>query len=126
MNIDFVLKAYLEELESEGFKNSEIIKDKIENEISISLPWTQEVWKDSGVPITKYFRRCRDWLNLKLSEGTEIAGVKYFGSQSGCHMFDFYLNGTWYSAQKLAAVEMLAVLGKVIEPLDADFEPFEP
>ena len=46
--------------------------------------------------MTKMFRRNPD-VKLRIPAGTKLRGVQYEGCATGQDMFDFYLNGVWYS-----------------------------
>jgi hypothetical protein len=80
------------------------------SDLKLQLDWTQSTWED-GIPVNKYFSRCERQLKVTLKAGVEISGAWYRGRSSGCHMFTFRLNDTWYEAKREDAEEILQTLG---------------
>lgn len=92
-----------------------VVAGVVESDVKLELNWTQNTWED-GIPVNKYFSRCENPLRITLKKGMEIAGAHYYGRSSGCHMFTFRQDETWYEAQKYDAEEILQSLG--IDPED--------
>lgn len=87
-----------------------VITGTPESDLKLQLDWTQSTWED-GIPVNKYFSRCENQLKVTLKKGVEVSGAWYLGRASGCHMFTFRLNETWYEAKREDAEEIIEALG---------------
>ena len=81
-----------------------------EADLKLHLNWTQNTWED-GIPVNKCFSRCETELRVTIKKGVELSGAWYRGRSSGCHMFTFRINHTWYEAKHGDAEEILEALG---------------
>lgn len=92
MDIEAAIRSYTSDLSQQRGTPVEVTLDRDRH---VTLEWTSSMW-DDGVPVTKMFRRNPD-VSLRLPAGTKLRGVQYEGCITGQDMFDFYLNGVWYS-----------------------------
>lgn len=92
MDIEAAIRSYAADLSRQQGTPVEVTLDRDRH---VTLRWTSDTWED-GAPVTKMFRR-NPVVSLRLLAGTKIRGVQYEGYATGQGMFDFYLNGVWYS-----------------------------
>jgi len=92
MDIEAAIRSYAADLSRQWGTPAEVTLDRDRH---VTLEWTTNMWED-GVPVTKMFRR-NPGVSLRLPVGTKLRGVQYEGAATGQDMFDFYLNGVWYS-----------------------------
>jgi hypothetical protein len=92
MDIEAAIHSYAEDLSRQWGTPAEVTLDRDRH---VVLKWSSDTWED-GVPVTKMFHRNPN-VSLRLPTGTKLRGVQYEGCATGQDMFDFYLNGVWYS-----------------------------
>ena len=93
MDTEAAIRSYYEEL-SQATAAKQVVCT-LDSDQHVTLQWTSDMWED-GVPVTKMFNR-NPPVSLRLSRETILHGVLYEGFATSQDMFDFYLNGVWYS-----------------------------
>lgn len=93
MDTKAAIRAYYEDLSREAPAKQVVCT--LDHDRHVTLQWTSDMWED-GIPVTKKFNR-NPPVSLRLSRGTILHGVLYEGLATSQDMFDFYLNGVWYS-----------------------------